>query len=244
MAGRQILRTVRLETGQDYPHRRITSSLRFGPMRRGRLIASLWRIWTQGDEVYIANRNESNCLRASLHSSGKWFFHHGQRRTDLVAPWTMPGGDWLHALELAFLIADGTAPMRERRAVKSAKPALAIETPTDHKLALNILLGTRRDSVHEAPLPDIMNGPILFRSRLTSGVPVVVVGRVVPFSEQDREVLHYHQVTLGVRVNVSGTESIEDPQGELLRLTPTPQGNILTVFALSPTAFHSDATGS
>jgi hypothetical protein len=195
--------------------------------------------------VYIANRNETNRLRASLHSSGKWFFHvGGQNRAPLAPPFLLPGEDWLHALELAFLIADGTVPVHERREVKPSKPALAIDTPTDHKLALNILLGARRDTAHDAPLPDIMKGPVLMRSRLASGVPVVVVGRVVPFSDQDREVLQYHQVTLGVRVNVSGPEPVKDPQGELLRITWSPQGNVLTVFALSPTAFHHDATGS
>jgi hypothetical protein len=194
--------------------------------------------------VYIANRNETDRIRASLHSSGKWFFHvGGQNRAPLAPPFLLPGGDWLHALELAFLIADGTVPIRERREVKPSRPALAIETPTGHKLALNILLGVRRAAT-EAPLPDIMKGPVLMRSRLTSGVPVVVVGRVVPFSDQDREVLQYHQVTLGVRVNVSGPEPVKDPQGELLRITWSPQGNVLTVFTLSPTAFHHGASGS
>jgi hypothetical protein len=48
--------------------------------------SSIWRIWTQGDEAYVAVRNMITVAKLSLHSSGYWQF----RADDLIADYRRP----------------------------------------------------------------------------------------------------------------------------------------------------------
>ncbi len=48
--------------------------------------SSVWRIWTQGDEAYVAVRNFITQAKLSLHASGDWIFRAG----DLVVAYRRP----------------------------------------------------------------------------------------------------------------------------------------------------------
>jgi len=62
---------VRLDPEDIYQHRRRGPRLLVAPRRFDRLISSAWRMWVNGDDVYVANRNLVTGLKVSLHATGK-----------------------------------------------------------------------------------------------------------------------------------------------------------------------------
>jgi len=205
-------------------------SLRVGPFRGGRQIASLWRFWTTGDEVYVANRNFARLVRVSLHSSGASFCWVGAHRKDLAAPCLLPGEAWSHALEIVWLIPEDSLPVPEIKEVKKSKPAIVIETPPDQKLVLNVLYGATRATTHETALPEIMNGGRLMQARLPCGTQVTVIGRLLPFSDQDLK-----NIATGRGDSITGVH-VRGPNDGLERTVvhASPRGNIITVIGCGP----------
>lgn len=54
--------------------RKHSKALRFGIGDPTVSAFAVWRLWVQGDEVYLAVRAHIQQMKASLHSSGKWSF--------------------------------------------------------------------------------------------------------------------------------------------------------------------------
>jgi len=121
----------------------LKGSLRIGPIGEDRRsLGSLWRIWAQGDEVYIANRNGAKLVKISIHSSGKPFISAGKNdRWDFAQPMLLPDSEWRLIAEICFLIGENILPLRDMKELKASKPALGIVTPRGHKLPVYVLFG-------------------------------------------------------------------------------------------------------
>jgi hypothetical protein len=226
--------------GHVYPGASAPSSLRVGPTRSGQRLASLWRFWVSGNDVYVANRNVGKHTRVSLHASGTWFVWIGSARTMLAPPLLLSGGQWLHALELAFLVPPNSLPLPELKPLKPREKALLIETPVEHKLTMNILFGAVPETSHSTPLPPELTGHTLMQAKLARGTPVAVVARRHPFSAEDREVIEQHRVGLGFRVHTEKPQ--ERPGLEILVISaPTAVANVISVIGMGPEAFTTAA---
>jgi len=125
--------------------------------------------------------------------------------------------------------------MWEVRKTRVSKPILAIETPIGHKLVLNILFGAAH-TTDSTPVPDAVRGAILLQTRLRSGTAVVVLGRVLPFSDGDNVVMRRLRDDLGLRVNTDGP--VSSGGVELFHVSASPTaGNVITVVPLGPEAW-------
>ncbi|HEY4749699.1 MAG TPA: hypothetical protein VIH60_04865 [Steroidobacteraceae bacterium] len=222
--------------GGIVPHKTHRSSLRVGPGRGKDLLTSLWRIWAQGNEVYLANRNLATRAHVSLHSTGKWFIDLGPKRIQFVPPMRLEGSNWLHAVEIAFLIGENVLPMPEMKEVKAARPALKVEVPPGHKLVLNILYGSEGVN-HDTAVPQLIMGSVLLQLTLRDGIAVAVVARVLRLSDQDRHNM-LEMPKAAPKLTTVRPVSRGNVGAELINFTATETGgNVITVIPLSPENF-------
>jgi hypothetical protein len=232
-----------LKPDSVYQGKSVKGSLRIGPIRDGRPLASLWRIWVQGDEVYIGNRNAEGMAKISIHSSGKPFLSVGKNeRFNFSQPMLFPDSPWRHIVELSFLIGDNILPLRDRKPLKPSKPALGIVTPAGHKLAANVLVGSP-PLTHGSPMPVMMKGgTVVFQHTLRGGDLVSVVVRVQPMTDQD--MANLVEMRSKLRVNTTGPYNIGPDSGvePTLFTRSATTGNVITVVPAGPEVFTSGVT--
>jgi hypothetical protein len=227
--------------GSVYKGPAVKGSLRIGPIGQDRRpLASLWRIWAQGDEVYIANRNGAKLVKISIHSSGKPFISVGKNdRWNFAQPMLLPDSAWQHIVEICFLIGEKILPLRDMKELKPSKPALGIVTPAGHKLAIYVLSG-RPPLTHESPIPAVMHGgSIIFQHTLRGGDLLAVVARVLPMSDQD--IGFINEVRSGLAVNTDTPVQLGKNIGieaMWLRRSAT-TGNVIGVIPAGPEVYTS-----
>ena len=88
-------------------------AIRIGPSVDGRLLASPWRIWAQGNEFYAAGMSTIDHGRVSFHSGGNWLYTMDRRTRKLARPIEMSSG-WMLAAQIQFLSAPGEVPPAPR----------------------------------------------------------------------------------------------------------------------------------
>lgn len=229
---------LELRYGERHPKLRRQAGLRVAPARDGRLAASIWRVWAQGDEVYLASRSVARISKVSLHRTGAWFLDAGHERHQFARPIPLCDGRWLHALELKWLL-DKMPPVEvDEPPLKPKDAAVLLETPPGFACIVNVLFGAGSTTVDSA-LPTEMQGVRLQEVTLRSGTPLVVIGRVQAFSDQDRRALHEHRYELAPKVSFDGPRPSR-ARAELMRAIASPiGGNVILVIPLGHEAISA-----
>lgn len=113
-----------------------------------------------------------------------------------LSPGLQLSGGWRSTLQLVFLIADDVLlPLDERE-----DKVVSIETPNGHKLLIDLLL---TDSPERRSLmPVEVQGTVLQEFVLRGGKTVLVLGRVLPFTNED--VAAIADMRSKLRVNYEG----------------------------------------
>lgn len=223
-----------LGAGEALQHERRTTSIRVAPARDALPIASFWRFWAQGDEVYVAWRDLIGVHKLSLHSSGRWVTTMDSLQGKLAAPFPLSGERWLHALEVRFLVGEGALPPRAQKAFKRNRPGYLIGLREGDLLALQLLFGAS-GTTHATPLPPEMNWPKLLEISLRDGTCVVLVAATFPMNEHHRADLRNLRA---VRLRTSAPITAREANLELFRLA-VDRRNIITVVPLGPESFST-----
>jgi hypothetical protein len=216
---------------------RDVSSLRVALCRNQKPLTDLWRIWTQGDEVYVSTRNASMMkVRASFHSSGKSFLWLNQQRLDLGPGMLLPSGNWIDALQIQFLTPTDAMPPKEFKRPKPSDKPLYLETPDGCTVFLDVLFGLGSTTV-STPIdcmPDVTR--ILFTRTLRSGRAVVVTARLSDMTPGDYE--HLERLRHGIGLRVHHGQPVKKPAAELYEFNVSPAGgNLVFVLPLGPEAY-------
>lgn len=143
---------------------------------------------------------------------------------------SLSGGLWRHAVELRFLLhARAVRPHDEK--LKAGVKVSLIETPPDHVLIVNVLVGAEA-CPSEAALPqEFVGASILWRSLLRNGRPAVLIARMQPIDDQNDVALRNIWEEISPRANFD-----QKPTGfymEVMHAHWHPQnGNVLLVIPM------------
>src|SRR5205807_146360 len=97
----------------------------------------------------------------------------------LAKPLLLGNGNWLHALELRFLLSAGAA--RPPREELKKKKAYLIEVQENTVLVLNLIIGsTENQNPADLPHELLPISQVLWNSVLRGGRPVVLTARLIP----------------------------------------------------------------
>src|SRR5438128_1446872 len=79
-------------------------AFRVAPGQSGEPVASFWKFWVEGSELYAMNR-DLNTMKISVHASGQIHMRLERRDLQPLAPsLQLTGSSWKHALEIRYLI--------------------------------------------------------------------------------------------------------------------------------------------
>ena len=157
------------------------NTFRLAPSRDGIQLANALRIWSQGEEFYVASRHNVNIGKISFHRNGNWQHRLGNGVHRLAQPLQLSGG-WLHALEIVHLIGEGVLlPLNQRESAVTL-----IETPPMHKFLLNIIYSKSVQATNLRLPVEMYGGAVLKNMRLRSGKTLIVIGRIMPFTPEDQ----------------------------------------------------------
>jgi hypothetical protein len=186
----------------------LSGSTRFAPFWDGRILASFWRIWVNGDDIYVANRNAVNTAKASLHKSGQWTFNAGPMRLQFGAATALPGSRWNFALKLSYMIDANARPLREAAKIKPSKPVTLLLTPPGSMLVAVVLVGDVGANP-AAPVPIEFPGEVILRTTMRNGKPVIVVAAVIPMPAQDLKYMLEKRQQSGKWPRPTGPDAVE-----------------------------------
>lgn len=199
-------------------------AFRIGPAQGGQPIASFWKFWIEGNELYAMNRDASS-MKISVHASGQT--HLRMERRDLqplFPPLNLVGSDWHHALEMRYLLAPDRLRPTPRRLKKKDK-AYLIDVPDEHALILNLLLTS---TVPAPTLPTQFGGAqTLWIATLGDGRLVTLIGRVRSLDAENQEHLARLRGADGPKVTFDG--ELTSPHLELSHVFWAPGGNIVLI---------------
>ena len=215
---------------------RTRGPIRVVPVRNKLPLASPWRFWSQGDEFYAAPRNQIRLGKLSFHSSGSWTHQIGDRVTRLAPPPSM-SNDWTHVIQISFL-AEGSFLKTSRL---SGKDLFLIETPSLHKLVLDLVMPSGSNTSVDLPR-EVSSGTKLAVLPLRSGATVLIVARLVRATSADlaRVAELNKQLELTLRQG-------SDPKAffaELVLQSYRPEsGNVLQIFPVSQESISVEPAG-
>ena len=173
--------------------------VRVAPQRNGQQAANAWRIWTQGDEFYAAPRNTIQLGKVSFHRGLNWQYRVGSSTIRLARPLELSGA-WLHILEISFLLDQNILmPLDQRE-----DSVTLIETPSDYKLLVNLMLFSNVKLPNLRPPPEI-GGHLLGFQRLRSGATLIATYRIMQISDPDRALIADVRSKLRVHVDKQPT---------------------------------------
>ena len=219
-------------------------AIRFAAGRGQEPAVSFWKVWTQGSEIYALSRSSAGVVKISINASGQIHCSLGPKHNqDLVPPMRLGSGPWFHALEIRFLLSEGAkAPTRERESLKN-KSAYVIPVPPGFVLLANIIVGDHATAL-DCPLPlEFGGGQALWRTRLHDGRPAVLLTRILPLDNQNREQIKYIRETLKPTITFSNKPS--EPYIEIHHVHWSEGGNVVMVIPMGDEAvrFEQDETG-
>jgi len=171
------------------------NELRFGIGAEGVRHSSIWRVWVQGDEVYLAPRGLASLVKMSIHSSGVWRWawtgalewQSNLSRDRLIRGWRkpepfMPG--WVMGPSVMF----PWAPVEgwDGDPIDTERSVLWLDPPSENqKITVTILLG---DSDVLEPIPDLgelRQTPRHAEFRLRSGGRAWICSRQHPMALEE-----------------------------------------------------------
>lgn len=212
-------------------------AFRIAPAQAGQPVASFWKFWTEGNELYAMNRDASS-TKVSIHASGQTHLRMERRdRQPLFPPFTLPDSDWRHALEIRYLL----APDRFRPAPKKLKrnsEAYLVEVSDGHAFILNLLL-TSADPPPTLPT-QLAGAQILWVATLPDGRHVTLIGRVMTLDAENQEHLARLRGADGPKVTFEGEPT--SPRLELSHVFWGPGGNIVLIVPAGSEAIRTLGT--
>jgi hypothetical protein len=215
-------------------------AIRFAPSRNQEPATSLWKVWAEGNEVYALSRGIKT-MKISVHESGQVHYRLRPKLKQDMAPLMQLGtGPWLHAFELRFLLSDGAfAPLGQREALKNRSGYL-IPTPDGFVLYANLIIGCGGTPLdYSLPVEFTPAGQTLWRTRLRDGRTAVLVARLLPTDDQNREYIRYVREERKTAATFSTT-----PTRKYLELCDlhwsAEGGNVLLVVPTGEEAFRSE----
>jgi hypothetical protein len=214
--------------------------IRLAPSRnRQEPDAALWRVWAEGSEVYAWSRGPGGSAHISVHESGQVHMRQGPKlKQDMAPVMQLSNGPWFHAFELRFLLSHGAyLPLKQRASLKN-KSAYLIWVPDGFVLYANLIIGSTGTSL-DCSLPEQLNGPTLWRTRLRNGRPAVLVGRVLPLDDQCRERIKYFREELKPTVTLTTMPSSK--YMEIYDVHWSPEGgNVVCIVPMGDEAVRSE----
>jgi hypothetical protein len=149
-------------------------------------------------------------------------------------------GPWFHAFELRFLLSDGAfSPLGQRESLKN-KSGYLIQTPEGFVLYANLIVGSAGTPLdYSLPVEFTPAGQTLWRTRLRDGRPAILVARLLPSDDQNREHIRYLREELKPTATFSTMPTRK--YIELCHLHWSPEGgNVVLVVPMGEEAFHSE----
>jgi hypothetical protein len=212
-----------------------TKAIRFAPGRNDKPLTAIWKVWAQGNEVYAATRSSGGSIHISVHESGQVHQRLGTKQKQDLAP-VMPlaSQGWLHAFEIRFLWSPGVFSPVGPRPSKN-KDWLVVETPEGLVLHANLIIGVSATAL-DSPLPVELAGQTLWRTRLPNGRIAVLVGRLLPLDEKNREHIRYFREELKPNVTVSSMPAVT--YFEAHHILWSNGGNIVLVIPMGDEAYR------
>lgn len=217
-------------------------AFRFAPARDQRPLTTFWKVWSEGNEVYLASRNNAGNQHISVHQSGAIHYRMGvKQKQDLAPLMRLPSGRWQHAVELRFLVSEGALPpLNELKSLKN-RNAHVLAVPESFVLHVNLLI-CDASSTLEPPLPPefMPAGELLWRSRLRDGRTAALIGRAL--LESDENAAHVRYIRSELRPTVTFERSGSgDRRVEIYHLHWSASGgNVVLIVPMGGEAFRSD----
>lgn len=223
----------RIGAGESLPHGKKTSSIRIAPARNGKPVASFWSFWAQGNELYAAGRSHIGIHKLSFHSSGKWYTTLGNDRRELASARQLPGGQWVHALELRYLVGDDILPPLPEKPFREADPGYTIDVAPGEHLIAHLLIGSS-GTTPNTPLPDGLQWPRMLELELRHGTCAVVIAAPLKMTAHARRDL---QIARALRLESKTEPNLQQLRMEIFQVQITSRRvNRVTVIPLGPEA--------
>lgn len=150
----------------------------------------------------------------------------------------LPSRTWLHAFELRFLLSPGVnVPLAEQESQKN-KTIYYIPIPDGFFLCTDLIIGPTQAPLDYPLPPEFSGAQPLWRIRLANGCPAVLVARMIPLDNQNREHIKYSREQLKFTVTVSITQ--RPRYTEMHRLHWSAEGNLILVVPMGEDPFRSE----
>jgi hypothetical protein len=173
--------------------------------------SSIWRLWLQGDEVYVGARELLRAFKVSLHKSGIWrmafvrALETKERSSDrLVHRWQRPKADHRGATRAVAIIVPPVLPQRpfkSRSIVDSSVEWLPLPPP--NKVMVLLVVFVRSGVVVD---PIMFGGDQLIgRLKKKNGETVCLVAHVL--NPPAPMLTQIHETMLGLKIHVTGEPS-------------------------------------
>ena len=215
------------------------TAIRFAPGRNNEPLTAHWKVWAQGSEVYATTRTFLGSMHVSVHEFGQVHYRlAAKQKQEFAAFMPLHGSAWFHALEIRFLWSAGAfSPVRHRESLKSRMSYL-LDTPEGFVLYANLIIGATGTPL-DSSLPVNLIGQTLWRTRLRDGRIAVLIARLLPLDDLNRERIRYFRQELGVHVTFATMPKTK--YFELHDMHRSPEGgNVILVIPMGEEAFRSE----
>ena len=201
-------------------------ALRIAPAQSRHPIASFWRFWVEGSELYVLNRDYPN-MKISIHASGQIHWRPRERDLRLMAS-LMPLSNtpWQIALEIRYLIAAHRTRPRPRRFKKKDERVL-VEVADGQMLVLDLLVAPATTGRDEPDPPGFAGALRLWEASLADGRHAVLLGRVMPLDEENHRHIERLRGSDGPKVTVASPPASHHT--ELIHIHSGPDGNVVLI---------------
>jgi hypothetical protein len=224
-----------LKIASGRPPTRVGKSVRVGPGNGEVPTACFWKFWTEGNEIYAASRGGGHLTKISVHASGQIHMHLGPRNTLTFAPPIAVGDDWLHAIEIRFLIGPGSfTPPPSLTKLKKNDKALLIQVSPNNVFLLNLLVGRSAASLPNA----FVNCAQIWQSSLRDSRIAVLIGRILPMDRENEKQLNFIRSELNPRANFEGKLTGHPPYLECIHAFWSPGGNVVFVVPMGTEGYR------
>lgn len=205
---------------------RVGKSVRVGPGNGQIPTACFWKFWTEGNEIYAASRGGGHLSKISVHASGQIHMHLGPRNTLTFAPPVALGDDWLHAIEIRFLLGRGSfTPPPSLMKLKKNDKALLVQVSPNNVFLLNLLVGKAGGSLPGA----FINSSQIWQSSLKDHRTVLLVARIPPMDQENEKQLNFIRSELNPKANFEGKLTGQPTYLECIHAFWGPGGNVVFV---------------
>ena len=214
-------------------------AIRFAPGRNASPLTTFWKVWAEGNEVYALTRSFSGSMHISVHETGQVHYRLATKQKLEFAP-VMPleGGAWFHAFEIRFLWSAGAhSPVGQRESLRS-KMGYLLDTPEGFVFHANLIIGASGTPL-DSSLPVNLAGATLWRTRLRDGRIAVLIARLLPLDDVNRERIRYFREELGVHATFPTMPKTKYIELHSMHWSPE-GGNVILVVPMGEEAFRSE----